>query len=217
MNNLAQNIYNSRSTLDYDGEHEIVDPGIPNGSSPTGPLQQIIGHWNLLNFSGGASAWATANMTVSGTEIDLVNNHVHIEVGPSKHLQPQDWNAMLQFFRYRWLFGASSVRATGYGDDNNNVDMARNTPDANTVEGLNVQTKLAQLSYATPGDPTSALNGQINSDSDLIGQILAATTPTPVVDAPSMKTMQPREMACCDNTGNFFYAIVHVTAGHTKP
>lgn len=138
VSNLAQNIYNSRVTLDYDGQHEIVDPGLPNASTPTPPLAQIIGHWNVLNFSGGASAWASANMTVAGTEIDLMNNHVQIEVGPSKHLQPQDWNSMLQYFRYRWLFISSSVRATGYGDGNNTVDMARNTPDANTVPGLAV-------------------------------------------------------------------------------
>jgi hypothetical protein len=138
VSNLAQNIYNSRVTLDYDGEHEIVDPGIRNGSSPTIPLKQIIGHWNVLNFSGGASAWATANMTIGGTEIDLMTNHIRIEVGPSKHLQPQDWNSMLQYFRYRRLYLASSVRATGYGDGNNTVDMALNTPDANTVPGLAV-------------------------------------------------------------------------------
>ena len=138
VSNLAQNIYNSRSTLDYDGEHEIVDPGLPNATTPTPPLSQIIGHWNLLNFSGGASAWATANMTVAETEIDLMTNHVRISVGPSKHLQPQDWNSMLQFFRYRRIFTSSSVRATGFGDGNNTVDMALNTPDANTVPGLAV-------------------------------------------------------------------------------
>ncbi len=135
---LETSIYNSRSTLDYDGEHEIIDPGLPNGSSPTGPLQQLIGHWNVLNFSGGVSAWATANMTVSGTETDLMTNHIRIEVGPSKHLQPQDWNAMLQFWRQRRVFMLPDVRGTGYGDAAGNVDMALNTPDANTVPGLAV-------------------------------------------------------------------------------
>jgi hypothetical protein len=138
VSGLAQNIYNSRATLDYDGSHEIIDPGIPNGTGATQPLQQIIGHWNVLNFSGGAAAWATANMTIGGTEIDLMTNHIRIEIGPGKHLQPQDWNAMLQFFRYRRLYMDSSVRATGQGSSNSNVDMALNTPDANTVPGLAV-------------------------------------------------------------------------------
>lgn len=148
---LAQNIYASRQVLDYDGTHEIVDPGLQNGAGGSGvsqPLKQIIGHWNVLNFSGGATAWLTANMTVASTEIDLVNNHIRIEVGPAKHLQPQDWNAMLQFFRYRRLYMASSVRATGNFDAGGQVDMPLNTPDGNTVPGLNVdeiQTLMAPL------------------------------------------------------------------------
>ena len=152
---LAQNIYNSRATLDYDGSHEIIDPGIKNGSGGAGttqPLQQLIGHWNVLNFSGGATAWASAHMTVAGTEIDLMTNHIRIDVGPSKHLQPQDWNSMLQFFRYRRVYLDSSVRATGMGGSNNNVDMPMNTPDANTVPGLAVdqsQTLIAADAVAT--------------------------------------------------------------------
>jgi len=143
--NLAQNIYNSRAMLDYDGTHEIIDPGLKNGATLTPPLQQIIGHWNVLNFSGGAAAWAAANMTIASTEIDLMTNHVRIEVGPAKHLQPQDWSSMLQFFRYRRIYQDSAVRATGQASANNNVDMAQNTPDANTVAGLAVDQLLALL------------------------------------------------------------------------
>ena len=136
--NLAKNIFNSRSTLDYDGEHEIIDGGLPNAIIPTAALTQLIGHWNVLNFSGGKAAWLNANMTIAGTEIDLMTNHIRIEVGPSKHLQPQDWSSMLQFFRYRRLSMDNATRATGFGGSNNNVDMAKNTPDGNTVPGLAV-------------------------------------------------------------------------------
>jgi hypothetical protein len=216
--NLAQNIYNSRATVDYDGEHEIVDPGIPNGASPTQPLQQIIGHWNVLNFSGGAAAWATANMTIASTEIDLMTNHIRIEVGPAKHLQPQDWNSMLQFFRYRRLYMDSAVRATGLGGSNNNVDMALNTPDANTVPGLAVEQQASHITYVTPGVPASGVAGQINHDSSLIPNILGATTPSPYTgfSATDIKTMQPREIKVCDDNGNAYYIIVHATGGYTK-
>ena len=210
---LAENIYNSRATLDYDGTHEIVDAG--NAATPA--LSQIIGPWNVINFTGGATAWATANMTVAGSEIDLRTNHQRIDIGPSKHLAPQDWNELLQFFRYRRAYISPGVRATGYGDPNDTVDMAHNTPDANTVEGLEVNTQTQEIDYLVPGAPGSGFGGAINSDAGIVTSILGATTPTPVVDATGMKTMQPREMACCDNTGNVFYAIVHVTSGHTKP
>ena len=144
---LAQNIYTSRATLDYDGSHDIIDPGLPNGKPATPPLAQIIGHWNVLNFSGGALAWTNANMTIAGTEIDLMTNHIRIEVGPSKHLQPQDWNSMLQFFRYRRLYIDSSVRATGYGSQANNADMPRNTADENNVHGLFTNVQSAFFDY----------------------------------------------------------------------
>jgi len=215
VSNLAQNIYNSRAALDYDGQHEIIDPGLPNASTPTPPLVQLIGPWNVLNFSGGATAWATANMTVAGTEIDLMTNHIQIEIGPSKHLQPQDWNSMLQFFRYRRLYIASSVRATGYGDGNNTVDMALNTPDANSVAGLSVESQHSLIDYASPGDPTSPVTGHSNLDANLITQILAATTPTTVVGNP--KIMQPTEHTAYDENCNLVYYIVHRTGTYTKP
>jgi hypothetical protein len=153
---LAQNVYTSRATLDYDGSHEIVDPGILNGGSPTIPLAQLIGHWNVLNLSGGASAWATANMTIASTEIDLMTNHIRIEVGPSKHLQPQDWSSMLQFFRYRRLYIDSSVRATGYGSQNNNADMPLNTADENNVQGLFTNVQNAFFDYGSSVAPAFA-------------------------------------------------------------
>jgi len=177
---LAQNIYNSRQTLDYDGSHEIIDPGIKNGTGATQPLQQIIGHWNVLNLSGGASAWATANMTIASTEIDLVTNHIRIEVGPSKHLQPQDWSSMLQFFRYRRLYTPSSVRATGLGDSSSTADMPKNTPDANTVPGLNVEQKRSLLA----SDPlNSGVSNLWNIDATT-GQMTVTqqdSTNTPVI------------------------------------
>ncbi|HSY18247.1 MAG TPA: hypothetical protein VK815_07940, partial [Candidatus Acidoferrales bacterium] len=144
--NLAQNIYNSRAALDYDGTHEIIDPGVIGN---TAPLSQIIGHWNVLNITGGKSAWATANMTIAGSEINLMTNHQRIDIGPSKHLSPQDWNEMLQFFRNRRVFIFAGQRATGYGNAGGTVDMARNSPDANTVHGLNVDSAHVAIKYAT--------------------------------------------------------------------
>jgi hypothetical protein len=210
---LAQNIYTSRQMLDYDGSHLIVDPG----STTHIPLAQILGPWNLVNFSGGNPAWANANMTIAGTEIDLIHNTQRIDIGPNKHLSPQDFNTLLQFFRQRLVLMYAGQRATGYNDLSSNVDMARNTPDANSVGGLQVGSQLAQVAYTNSSDPTSAVVGTINSDASIINTILSATTPTAVVDLTSMKTMQPREVAVCDNSGSSYFVIVHATGGHTKP
>jgi len=162
--NLAQNIWESRQMLDYDGTHEIIDAGLSKGGTTLRPpIQQIIGHWNLLNLSGApgiGAAWATANMTIASSEIDLVTNHVKIEVGPSNHLQPQDWSSMLNFFRMRHLTMPSSVRATGLSDASNTVDMPLNTPDANTVHGQEVN--IQEAAIAT--DTTSSNQNVITTD-----------------------------------------------------
>jgi hypothetical protein len=213
VSGLAQNIWTDRATLDYDGDHEFLDPGVPGVSVP---ITQIIGHWNVLNIAGGAAAWANANMTIAATEIDLLNNRVRIQVGPARHLQPQDWSAMLQFFRYRRTFMFSSQRATGAADPNGTVDMALNTPDGNTVGGLVADRASVLIDYATPSDPTSQVNGRSNLDANQVTQILAAETPTPVVDANGMRTLQPREYAMCDNAGDVLFVILHGTSGHTK-
>lgn len=139
---MAQNVYNARKDLDYDGTHDVVDPG--NASNIA--LSQIIGHWNVLNISGGNSEWATANMTIAGSEIDLMTNHQTLDIGPAKHLSPQDWNELLQFFRNRRVLLPSDLRATGYGDGSYSVDMARNTPDGNTAEGLAVDSARVLIS-----------------------------------------------------------------------
>jgi len=125
---------------------------------------------------------------------------------------------MLQFFRYRRIFMPSSQRATGYGDPNNTVDMALNTPDGNTAPGLAVDSQNLLVDYATSGDPTSSVNGQSNLDAGLITQIHAAATTTPVSGGSTadIRKMQPREVQMCDSSGNLFYAIVHCTAGYTK-
>ncbi len=182
---LAQALYTARQTLDYDGSHEIIDPGIV-GSSPVIPLSQIIGHWNVLNFTGGLTAWATANMTVAGSEIDLMTNHQRIEIGPSKHLSPQDFNELLQYWRGRREFILSSVRATGQGDANQTVDMAQNSPDANTVPGLALDTALQLMNYTTENDPGSGVVSQIQIDAQQI---------------PATQVSAHRPIGCCDDTG----------------
>lgn len=176
---LAQNIYTARQTLDYDGTHEIVDPGI-NSGTPVPPLAQIIGHWNVLNLSGGATAWATANMTIAGTEIDLMTNHQRIDIGPNKHLSPQDYNTLLQFFRSRIVYIFAGQRALGYSGTNATVDMARNTPDENSVPGLAVDPAQTNITYATEGVPASGATAIISNDSKVAATTLAARPLTPI-------------------------------------
>lgn len=211
--NLAQNIYNSRAQLDYDGSHEIVDVG--TAANP--PLAQILGHWNVLNLSGGAAAWAAANMTIAGTEIDLQTNHQRIDIGPAKHLSPQDWNEMLQFFRNRRQFISSSTRATGYGGAGGEVLGARNTPAGNTVPGLNVDSQQVAIHYTTENDPTTPVRGMINADAKIVYVVLAAAAAIPTGTDAEMRKLQPREIELCEVGGVRQYMLVMGGEPYTKP
>lgn len=211
---LAQNIYTARNTLDYDGAHEIIDPGI-NGARI--PLAQIIGHWNVLNLSGGAAAWAAANMTIAGTEIDLQTNHQRIEIGPAQHLSPQDWNEMLQFFRVRRQFIPSSTRTSGYSDGGSTFDMARNTPDGNTVPGLNVSSALIAIHYTIENDPASPVLGKFNLLAKDIADTLGGFSYTLVDAAIPAWDVRARESQFCDALGNIVYAMMPRGGYYTKP
>lgn len=213
---LAENIWTSRQTLDYDGSHEIIDPGLPDGTRI--PLLQILGHWNVLNLTGGKAAWETADLTIAGTEIDLVTNHQRIDIGPAKHLSPGDFNSLLQFFRGRRVYMNRSVRETGYASVGGEVDMPRGTPVGNTVPGVALPNTLQTISYATENDPTTTFKGAVKSDAKAVGAILDATTPTPSGGATttSIREVMPREESYCDAAGNLVYVVAMRSDPYTK-
>ena len=211
---LAENCYNARQTLDYDGQHVIVDPG----NAGTIPLSVIIGHWNVLNLSGGAAAWETMNATIASTRIDLITNEQSVEFGPAKHLAPQDFSEFLQYFRGRRQFIGSHTRASGYYGANQSVQMPKNTPDGNTAPGLKVRSDLTTIAYDTENDPTSTMKGMVKADAKGVQDILAATTPTPATGetATTIKQVQPKEVAFCDEEGNTLYGVALVGGYYTK-
>ena len=75
---------------------------------------------------------------------------------------------------------------------------------SNTTKGAKSLGAVQNLDYQNPQDPTSTLNGAINSDPNQITQILAATSNTPVNpdSGPDplvgIKTCKPQEMQTCD-------------------
>jgi len=79
------------------------------------------------------------------------------------------------------------VRATGQADPNQTVDMAQNSPDANTVPGLALDTALQLMNYNTESDPTTGVVSQIQIDTQQI---------------PASTVSAHRPIGCCDDAGN---------------
>lgn len=209
---LAQAIYNSLSTLQYNFTHTILE-------SPFATVIKPGKH--CLNLSGGATAWASMRAMVQGVEIELMFSpgagittaKTKVTCGPVEHLEPGELVQLLNIFTNRDLSKINpNERASGTDMSGGNVDLGDDTPkeNSNPATPLPVETNNVYVSGGV-------ISGQAIQSAKIVAAVLAATTPTPVGTLAGMKTQQPREMACCDNVGNFFYAIIQATEGHTKP
>ncbi|MDB6109991.1 MAG: hypothetical protein JWR69_1741 [Pedosphaera sp.] len=88
---LAHNIFDSLATLQYAGQHTIVEENI----------HEIISPGRVLNLAGGKAAWATMNAVITDVEIDFTNGTTVVSFGPEKHLAPAELIERLIFWRRR--------------------------------------------------------------------------------------------------------------------
>jgi hypothetical protein len=138
VSNLAVNIYNSIgaptvvSGVNYgappawEGTHTIVENTISNYYTPG----------NLLNLSGGASAWATMNAQIYSVEYDFFRGATTIEFGPHRHLTTEEFFQLIMQFRTRLVWDNPQVRNTGQDSTGSNVEMAADNAKENSTEAL---------------------------------------------------------------------------------
>lgn len=100
---LAQNIYNSLATLQYEGEHSILEKKI----------FQIISVGMKLNLSGGAAAWATMNAMITNVRIDFFRGETEVRFGPPRHLSPGELKDLLNMWKWRQVIDSPNARNTG--------------------------------------------------------------------------------------------------------
>ena len=148
----------------------------------------------------------------SGSEWRLAARHT-IQCGPVNHLEPGYLIQLFNLFVYRQRSGIDPSQRLSGGLSGNQVNLSASAGRENTTSAapLPVVTNHVAL------DGSGNINGQMINSAPMIAGILAATTPTPVVDATGMKTMQPREIKVCDDDGNPYWIIVLASSGHTKP
>ena len=138
VSNLAVNIYNSigapitvsgtnyGAPLGWEGTHTIVENTISNYYTPG----------NLLNLSGGASAWATMNAQIYSVEYDFFHGKTTIEFGPHRHLTTEEFFQLIMQFRTRLVWDNPQVRNTGQDNTGSNVEMATDNAKENSTEAL---------------------------------------------------------------------------------
>ena len=214
---LAQYIYTELSTLQWKLRHEIIQVAADTASVPN----IIKPGKHKINLSGGDAAWTTMNAVAENVTIEFMRTadgklvaHHSIACGPVNQLEPGYLVQLHNLFINRNRSGIDPYQRLNGTSASSQVDLTSNAPKENSMPAEPVPV-ITNNVYVDP--VAGNIGGQMIHSAKEIATILAATTPTPVVDATSMKTMQPREIKVCDDAGNPYYIIVHATAGHTKP
>jgi hypothetical protein len=206
---LALGIWTALNRLQYEGEYVKVQSAINGGVSML----------NRLNLSGGRADWATMNAQIQSIEKDYGRGETQVTIGPAKHLNAQQLLDIFHAWRFRLISYNPAVRASGDpGGSSGATEISKNAPKKNTMEGL--ENPSAQVvAYHDSDLPTGSLKGQCIIDAKTINDLLLATTPTPAptFGVTDIQTIQVREIAGCNASGQVVYMLALVSAPYTKP
>jgi hypothetical protein len=204
---IAQYLFNALQVFQYDGEYTKVETEFANN----------VGLTNAVNFMGGRVEWATMNAQPQSVIEDFGSRETFVRIGVSNHLTAGQLSSLLNMWAFRRPWYNPAVRADNSVATGGEVAMPQTAGSANTTGGLANHNEFVTTDYATPGDPTSTVNGQIKATAKKVTDILAATTPTAVdADIPP-KVLDPKEISFCDESGTVVQAILLAGGFYTKP
>lgn len=206
---IAQYLFNALQPFQYDGEYAKVETNFANN----------VNLMNAVNFSGGRAEWATMNAQPQSIIEDFGTRQTFVRIGVSNHLTAGQLSSLLNMWAFRRPWYNPAVRADNSVANGGEVAMPQTSGSANATAGLANHNEFVTTDYASPGDPTSTVNGQIKATAKTVADILAATTPIPSGSfaAGDLKVVEPRECQFCDETGGVVNAILLVTGFYTKP
>jgi hypothetical protein len=213
--NLAQSIYTELADLQWKLSHEIIQVASASNTLPT----IIKPGLHKINLTGGHSDWTTMNACPESVSIEffrtgddrLCAQH-RINCGPVNHLEPGYLIQLTNLFINRDRARIDAAQRTSGTTASSQVDLTSSVPKENTTAAAPLPVESNHV-YVTGG----VVAGQVVNSAKEVSTILAATTPTPVIDATAMKTMKPREIKVCADDGSEYYIIVLASGGHTKP
>ncbi|HEY2082654.1 MAG TPA: hypothetical protein VGI88_07690 [Verrucomicrobiae bacterium] len=204
---IAQYLFNALQPYQYDGEYAKVEADFANNVSLT----------NAINFTGGRAEWTAMNAQPQSIIEDYGTRETFVQIGVSRHLTAGQLSSLLNMWAYRRTWYNPAMRADNSVLNGGQVNMPDAIGSANATGGIANHAEQVTTDYATPGDPTKAVNGQIKTTAKKVSDILAATTPTLVDPAIPAKVVEPAEIACCDASGNVVYAVILKGGNYTKP
>jgi len=209
---LAQSIYNSLAALQYDFSHTILE-------SPFATVIKPGKHCLNLSGAGVPPAWTSMNAMVQDVELDLMftpgsnvtTARTTVSCGPVKTLEAGELVQLFNLFTNRDLSKINpNERTSGTDQGGGSVTLGSDSPKENSspAESVPVETNNVVVSGG-------AVTGQTIQSAALVAGIVSGKSPISGGSAGGMQTMQPRELAVCDNAGNVYYAAVQATQGHT--
>lgn len=203
---LAQAVYNSLATLQYEGGYVKVEAAITAG----------VTHANKLNLTGGRTEWTTMNAQIQSIRKDYGRGETEIRIGPAKHLNAGEIYSLLKFLRFRQTWFSIQSRLSGAATSGT-LEITRNAPKKNTVPGNEDLAYSSVTHYTVDNDPTSAVKATIQHDATKITAILAATTPTALDPDHAPNTMRPRKCLLCAEDGGQVFQIIHTGGPFSEP
>lgn len=187
---LAQQLYNSLATLQYEFEHTILEQ----------PFTTIIKPGKHgLNIAGGASEWTTMNAMVQEVVIHFINSpatgltsaRTQVRCGPVAHLEAGQLVQLFNMFQNRDLSRINpNERASGVPNGGANAGMPDDTAKENTTHAA-ADEGAQMFSGPAAGDSTKTNSVQVDPvNGQLILNQLMNSTGTVNPAAPSITLAQ---------------------------
>lgn len=200
---IAAYLFNALQKPQYEGEYAKVESDFANNVNLT----------NALNLTNGRAEWANMNAQIQEISEDWGTKETSVKIGPVSHLSAGQLSSLLNMWAFRRPWYNPALRADNTVPNGGEVSMPQNSGGANGVAGLTNYQDFVTTDYQTPSDPTSTVNGQIKLTAPAITAIQQNTNPNPRpgFTTDDTKTIQPRAIQCCDDSGAVVTAIILAT------
>ena len=152
-------LYNQMNVLQFDGDFAKVEAAFGTGVSLGAPV----------NFTGGAALWATMKAQVQEVRRQYGRHETSVRIGVAKHLNSGQLSALLNMWRFRRPWYNPAVRSDNTaGGTGGLVDQPVTAGNGNTTPGLENPTKTVEITYVTPGVPSSGVASMIIKDTNAL-------------------------------------------------
>lgn len=141
---LAQNIYETLSVLQWEGEHVILSQNIV----------ALYGPQYVLNLLGGLTTWETMNAVIYDVEHDFFYGRTTINFGPFKDLSVQAFFDLLMMWRVRFMRTNPNAQVTGTDSATSQIDGSGTPKENSGATGLPPQ----ELSFVSTARTASGMN-----------------------------------------------------------